>query len=213
MTSTAGGGSNTAGYGYDEMGRLKEVKDNGTLLATFGYDLNGNRRNVYRANGVTSTYQYDSLNRLDTLTHAKGAAVLSSFNYTVRGDGKRTGLSESVVNADAGRVSNRSATYEFDESGRLTGEQSRDGRGVAYENLWRYDAAGNRAGETHKSATLAAPSTFSSVTTTVASFNENDWLTRQTRTTQTVGVADTTSQSDWSYDDKELRRQPEGYAF
>lgn len=72
---------------------------------------------------------------------------------------------------------------------------------MAYENGWRYDAAGNRVGETHKSATLASPSTFASVTTTVAEFNSNDWLTSQTRTTQTSGAADTTSQSIWTYDD------------
>jgi len=86
-------------------------------------------------------------------------------------------------------------------AGRLIGESGSDGRGIAYENAWQYDAAGNRVGETYRRATAAAPGTLTSTTTISAQFNANDWLLSQSNSTTNVGGATSTYGTTWGYDD------------
>ena len=59
----AGAGTQTYDYGYDEAGRLKEVKKNGAPFATYVYDGNGNRTSGIR-NGQSFTADYDDQDRL-----------------------------------------------------------------------------------------------------------------------------------------------------
>ena len=196
VTHSHGSESYTTNYGYDELSRLTSVSDGTDELAKIGYDLNGNREQVLRANGVSTGYKFDSLNRLDKLTHAKGNVVLSSFDYTVRQDGKRTGVSESIVNdqTDATpRTSSRSVGFTYDDAGRLTREDGKDGLGVSYENAWQYDAAGNRTTTTYKRATKEAPNTVATITTIAAVFTGNDWLKQQTSTVATAGATNATT--------------------
>ena len=196
VTHTRGSESFTTNYGYDELSRLVEVSDGTTELAKIGYDLNGNRQQVLRANGVATGYQFDSLNRLKKLTHAKGNTVLSSFDYTVRQDGKRTGVTENIVNdqtAATPRTSSRDVGFTYDDAGRLTKEEGKDGLGVNYENAWQYDAAGNRTTTTYKRATKEAPNTVATITTIAAVFTGNDWLKQQTSTVATAGATNATT--------------------
>jgi len=203
----------TNGYSYDELGRLKQVAtataglgSTPQVLASYGYDQNGNREAVLRANGVASAYSYDALNRLRTLRHFKGALTLSNYGYDVRSDGKRRGVQEDLFNADllpdgSQRATNRSVGFGYDGAGRLIGESGSDGRGIAYENSWQYDAAGNRVGETYRRATSAAPTTFSSTTTIAAQFNANDWLLSQSSSTTNAGGTTSTYGTTFGYDD------------
>ena len=196
VTHSRGSESFTTNYGYDELSRLTNVSDGTTELARIGYDLNGNREQVRRANGVNTGYTFDSLNRLDKLTHAKGQTVLSSFDYAVRQDGKRTGVSESVVNdqtAATPRTSSRDVGFTYDDAGRLTKEDGKDGLGVSYENAWQYDAAGNRTVTTYTRATVEAPNTVATTTTIAAVFSGNDWLREQTSTVKTAAATSATT--------------------
>ena len=208
VTHALGSDTYTTNYAYDELSRLTKVSDGTNELARIGYDLNGNRERVLRSNGVGTAYGFDALNRLQTLTHAKGATVLSSFNYTVRQDGKRTGVSESVVNDQnaAPRTSSRNVGFTYDDAGRLTKESGADGLGVSYENDWQYDAAGNRTTTTSKRATVAAPNTVATTTTVAALFSGNDWLTQQTSTTVAAGTT-TASTSFYGYDSNGAQTQ------
>ena len=153
---------------------------------------------------------HDELNRLTDLLHERATAggsttarapiELSRFHYTVRDDGKRTGLNEGMANNTAATpgalpVTTRGVSYGYDDAGRLTGELGTDGRGVSYRGDWGLDNVGNRTASTYQFATAAAPGTFSSSSSIAATFNANDWLTGQT--TNNGGATGTQS---WSYD-------------
>jgi RHS repeat-associated protein len=66
--------SNAYDYGYDQAGRLAEVKLNGATTATYAYDDNGNRLS---RNGIAGTY--DNQDRLLTYGGA-------SYTYTANGE-------------------------------------------------------------------------------------------------------------------------------
>src|SRR5207249_1928608 len=55
--------TDTDDYLYDQAGRLKEVKKNGTVTATYNYDTNGNRLSKVTTSGTTSG-TYDAQDRL-----------------------------------------------------------------------------------------------------------------------------------------------------
>lgn len=99
---TVGGVTNTYDYGYDEAGRLIEVKLNGAVQASYGYDANGNRTQV---NGQivahyddqdrlldygTASYAYTANGELKTKT--VGTAT-TSYSYDVLGSLRHVALS------------------------------------------------------------------------------------------------------------------------
>jgi len=155
-------------------------------------------------------FNADLLNRLTNLVHERasvGGSVsgttteLSHFHYTVREDGKRTGLNENLLSAPDAvtgqpRTSTRGVSYGYDDAGRLTGELGQDGRGVSYRGDWGLDNVGNRTASTYQFATAGDPGTLSSSSTIGATFNQNDWLTDQSTSTN----GGTPSTQSWSYD-------------
>ncbi len=184
MTSPSG----TTGYGYDVLGRLSAINDQPsgatapTNIAAYAYDAVGNLSSLTRGNGVVTRYAFDEQNRLSDLVNTTNAGELSRFHYTLRADGKRTGINESVVDAPdastgAARSSVRSLAYTYDNAGKLTGETGQDGLGVAYANSWNYDAVGNRTSATVQKAATAGATTWAHTTSVSAVFNANDQLT------------------------------------
>ena len=127
-------------YTYDGFGRQKTVtavKRNDVTLATpetttYAYDLAGNLARTDLPNGVISAYQYDVFNRLDKLTQYAPDGTpqnladnqkLAEYDYTVRADGRRTGVTETTWfddNADQVPDAHTSITeWDYDELGRL----------------------------------------------------------------------------------------------
>ena len=103
-TETIGGATNTFSYDYDLAGRLKEVKQNGTITASYSYDPNGNRLSRRRAarrypaayddqdrllSYGSATYGYTANGELQTKT--KGGQT-TSYQYDVLGNLKRVTL-------------------------------------------------------------------------------------------------------------------------
>jgi len=139
------------------LGRLSQVSDqpsgaaSATSIAAYAYDAVGNLASLMRGNGVVTRYAYDEQNRLSDLVNVDANNnQLSRFHYTLRADGKRTGLDESVVNAPDATSglttsSTRSVAYAYDNAGKLTSETGQDGKGVAYANTWSYDAVWARS--------------------------------------------------------------------
>jgi len=71
-TETIGGNTSTYAYGYDEAGRLAEVRQNGNLVESYTYDANGNR--LTGTGGATGTY--DAQDRL--LSYGNNTYVYSA---------------------------------------------------------------------------------------------------------------------------------------
>ncbi len=105
-----------------------------------------------RPNGVIEDYEYDSLNRLDTLTtfvddgtpngtYDPGSdTLIASFDYTLRADGKRTGVTETFESGLTNTIA-----WTYDNLGRLTSEDfdSTDNT-LDYVHTYTFDLAGNR---------------------------------------------------------------------
>jgi RHS repeat-associated protein len=75
-TETIGGTTKATQYGYDALGRLHTVTEDGTLVRQYDYDQNGNRTAV-TSGGVPTTATYDAQDRLlsyGTATYAYGAS-------------------------------------------------------------------------------------------------------------------------------------------
>jgi RHS repeat-associated protein len=149
-TNTAYGNTNT-NYYYDELGRLAGT---GTALENtyYHYDEAGNRKWLcIDRNGdfddsdpaaptgyeIKTDYTYDPLNRLTDLLQKKtGEAVLSSYIYTLKADGHRHSLDETLNET-------RNITYGYDDLNRLTDETATSGSN-GYDIDYTYDLAGNR---------------------------------------------------------------------
>lgn len=103
---TVGGASAAYDYAYSAIGRLREVKRDGTVIATYTYDANGNRQS-----GPTGVYDAQ-----DRMVSYGGA----TYSYNAAGD-----LMSKSENG-------QSTTYVYDEVGNLTSVALPDGRAIAY---------------------------------------------------------------------------------
>ena len=121
-------------------------------VTTFGYDKAGNRQSVSRATSATATpfsttgYTYDSLNRLTDIVNKNGSsAVVSSYHYGLRLDGKRYVVTESGPATNGGTTN-----YTYDDAGKLTQEA-----GPYATIAYGYDNVGNRLTRTVTGSTTA----------------------------------------------------------
>jgi RHS repeat-associated protein len=110
-------------YGYDEAGRLTEVKLNGEPLSIYSYDANGNRLS-YHEGSETVEGAYDDQDRL--LTYGN-----TSYTYSPNGElASRT-------------VGTATTTYSYDVLGNLRRVALPNGRVIDYV----IDAANRRIGK------------------------------------------------------------------
>ena len=112
----------------------------------------GNRQSVLRATSATAApfsttgHSYDTLNRLtDIVNKNGGGAVVSSFHYGLRLDGKRSSVTDSGP-ATSGGTTN----YFYDDQGKLTEEA-----GPYADIKYGYDNVGNRLTRTVTGSTTA----------------------------------------------------------
>jgi RHS repeat-associated protein len=109
-------------YAYNSLGRLKEVREGGALVASFDYDANGNRLHETGPNG-TITSIYDEQDRL----LSRGTAM---YRYTANGE-----VSAKINGADTTK-------YQYNASGALLGVTLPNGTSIDYV----LDGSGRRIG-------------------------------------------------------------------
>jgi RHS repeat-associated protein len=109
---TVGGVTTTYDYGYDAIGQLIEVKQNGATTAIYVYDANGNRLSK-TAGGSTVNGAYDAQDRLLSYGNA-------TYTYTANGEMK--------TKTDGGQTT----TYDYDALGNLRGVSLPDSRQIEY---------------------------------------------------------------------------------
>jgi RHS repeat-associated protein len=208
---------NTVNYTYDELGRLKTVvqRDRGGVtlgtsdVTAYKYTLDGLLDTTRYHNGIIHDNDYDSLGRLKTLTHwrdlnadgkQQSSENLASFDYTVRADGKRTKVVESIKNETNGvitEVLSKEFTWEYDAVDRLISETLVDEPFSqpptrVYDLDWIYDLAGNRRMQTKSLPNETGGYAPSEVTT--YAYDANDRLTAESVT------GDSQSTTTYSFD-------------
>jgi RHS repeat-associated protein len=112
----------TAGYVYDTLGRVSQVKFNGTLYATTTYDPYGRLTRVgyYQAGTDTGEYQnysYDVANRI-TATGVLGGVNAMQLVYHYDPASLITSVTDGMVYS-GGAFSYKTDTYAYDANGRL----------------------------------------------------------------------------------------------
>jgi RHS repeat-associated protein len=160
-SSNAGGVS--VDYGFDELNRVKTVKDNRQAAGTttYSYDAAGNVLGVAAPNGVQSAYTYDTLNRVTLLTHGRAGSTLASYAQTLDPTGRRLSVNEQ---------DGRAVSYAYDSLYRLTNEAVTGGAAPSGNGsvAYTYDAVGNR---------LSRISTLAAVLSSTSVYDANDRLT------------------------------------
>jgi len=106
------GTSTTRTFAYDSIGRLDQVRQNGTLVADYDYDINGNRIRLTTPTGVLSGVA-DAQDRLVSYGSA-------TFTFGANGE-----LAQQIAGSDT-------ITYSYDVLGNLLAVRLRDGTVVSY---------------------------------------------------------------------------------
>ena len=138
----------TAAYSYDSVGNVISSTDGNGNETAYSYDLLGNLTEKTNGLGEKEQYAYDENNRLSRITRADGNSIRYDYNkldellkkeYSEKADGQVL----YAYDPDGRRVSMEDLTgttsYEYDETGRITGLQQGDGSVIRYS----YDSFGN----------------------------------------------------------------------
>jgi RHS repeat-associated protein len=112
VVETSQGITTTRAFAYDSIGRLDQVRQNGSLVADYDYDINGNRVRVTTPNGA-SVGAFDAQDRLLTYGSA-------TFSYGANGE-----LAQRVVGPDTTR-------YTYDALGNLLAVRLQNGTIIEY---------------------------------------------------------------------------------
>jgi RHS repeat-associated protein len=111
---TIDGASTTYAYAYDDAGNLKEVRQDGSVVASYSYDANGNRLTRTTPSG-TIEGSYDAQDRLTSY----GA---NEYAYTADGQ----------LKTKTDTATGQSTSYAYDAMGNLLSVTLPDGKKIEY---------------------------------------------------------------------------------
>jgi RHS repeat-associated protein len=114
MTEVIDGATHTYAYGYDTLGQLTNVQQDGVTIATYRYDRNGNRLSTTTPSG-TVTGSYDPQDRLTQYGTV-------AYTYTANGS-----LASKIDSSTS-----KTTIYSYDDLGNLTRVVQPDGAQITY---------------------------------------------------------------------------------
>lgn len=117
----------SAGYEYDQQGRIRVRHGNYGQSERYGYDYNGNLKTITDSSGRVTTFAYDALDRVISSTDPTGATTTFEFNALDR-----------ITRVTDPR--NLLTTYVYDGFGQMWAQSSPDTGSTQYQ----YDASGLR---------------------------------------------------------------------
>ncbi len=128
--------SKIVSYRYDELGRLKELVQDGKAI-TYGYDVAGYLNAKSYPNGMETSYSYNVRGQIESLIHSDNEGILDSYTYAYDILGNKIGIEKTRrgLESESGMY-----TYGYDAMGRLE-SVAKDGNTL---RCYGYDAFGNR---------------------------------------------------------------------
>ena len=180
-------GAQTRTYGYDNLGRLKNVKTPETNQLATTYDYNDFDLPITRTDphGVITSYGYDGLNRLYTVSYnvgTTGVPATPTVTFTYGTDPAQNNNGRIFTMTDGVG----SESYKYDILGQVK-QVDKVISGLTYTTLYDYNLAGEITKTTYPSGRAVTPGydtlgrlstlsdTFNSASTTYASgFTYND---------------------------------------
>lgn len=134
----------TVNFGEDGIGRLTQIGTNGSsLLSINSYSAAGAVLSETYGNGISGTYAFNNQLQLATIQYGGSSALLNlAYNYGGASDnGQIQGITDYLL-------ASRSASYTYDELGRLKVAQTNDVKSAeTWAFKYYYDRFGNRLGE------------------------------------------------------------------
>ncbi len=161
-------------YSYDAAGRVAQIVAPGGQTFSFTYGPDRNRSSLALPNGLTAQYTYDGASRPTSLRYLTGAgATVAQFTTTYDADGNRA------------TIADLSGTHRFqyDKLRRLADAT----HPAAAEEVYSYDAAGNRTGAVN--ATYDAASRLLSYGGVQFTYDHNGNVTTRTDASGTTTYA------------------------
>jgi RHS repeat-associated protein len=137
---TAANSQGTYTYTYDAAGRVTTVAEPFSVALTFSYDNNGNRTLVQDSLGGVTTSVYDGDNNLTSRRLGGTGVTAQRIDQTYNADNQ---LSTQTRYSDlAGTTVVATTSFTYDDAGRLTDEQHKDGLGNNIAHFtYTYDSA------------------------------------------------------------------------
>ncbi|MFJ9720933.1 RHS repeat-associated core domain-containing protein [Streptomyces sp. NPDC101213] len=169
----------TTDYTWNEVNKLKELKDPQGRITKYGYNNNDFRTTTTYPGGTVQTVNPDKSSRPESIKATSPQGTLVNLAYTYGyGTGSATDGSKIRTSTDA--VSGRKRTYSYDGAGRFSYAKEEKAGAIADSWQYCYDLAGNL---TSQGTDPGCPRG------TTYTYNDAQQLTNKSSTTGT-----------WSYD-------------
>ena len=164
-TYTGATGTRVTDRTYDPFDRLETVTDPHGETISYAYDPNGNRTRLTDPDGKVTRTSFDALNRTIAVTSAAGVTESTYFRDSRLAEVHYpNGSTETTTYDDAGRVStieNRQGTtlvssfqYEYDGNGNRTRQVEDNGAGPE-ETTYTFDSLDRLTGATYPEQTVS----------------------------------------------------------
>ncbi|MFF1447711.1 RHS repeat-associated core domain-containing protein [Streptomyces sp. NPDC058274] len=169
----------TTDYTWNEVNKLKELKDPQGRLTTYGYNNNDFRTTTTYPGGTVQTVNPDKSSRPETIKATSPQGTLVNLSYTY-GYGANATTDGSKIRTSTDAVSGLKRTYTYDGAGRFAYAKEEKNGSIADSWQYCYDLAGNL---TSQGTDPGCPRG------TTYTYNDAQQLTNKSSTTGT-----------WSYD-------------
>ncbi|MFI5875114.1 RHS repeat-associated core domain-containing protein [Streptomyces sp. NPDC051445] len=129
-------------YTWNEVNKLKELKDPQSRVTTYTYNNNDVRKTTTYPGGTVQTVDVDKSGRPESIkvTSAQGTLADLAYTYGYGTDGKTDG---SKIRTSTEHVSGLKRTYTYDGAGRFSYAKEEKAGTIAASWQYCYDLAGN----------------------------------------------------------------------
>ncbi|MFJ2556883.1 MULTISPECIES: RHS repeat-associated core domain-containing protein [unclassified Streptomyces] len=144
-------------YTWNEVNKLKELKDPTGKVSSYGYNNNDVRTKTTYPGGTVQTVTVDNSGRPKTIKATSAKGTLTDFTYSYANGAKDTAKIRTRADGTLGRTQ----TYTYDSAGRMTLAKETEGTALKVTWVYCYDAAGNLTSQSDTGTCPGSGSQFS----------------------------------------------------